>query len=109
MASQLNTFKTVTHQVTGTEETVYTTPAGYTGVVLLLQATNANASAGESITARHVRSGVSTLISSNMEIAPSDSLNLLGGKLVLETGDSITVQGGTSLDLVLSILESLNG
>jgi len=109
MASALNTFKTVTHQVTGTEETVYTTPAGYTGVVLLLQATNASTTAGESITVRHNRSGTSTLLSSNMEVAPSDSLNLLGGKLVLETGDTISVQGGTSLDLVLSVLESLNG
>ena len=113
MASALNTFKTFTHQVTGTDTTIYTAPNGYTGIILLAQVTNASTTAGQAITAKHVRdvegTPVETLIASNLEIPPSDVSSVLTGKLVLQSGDYIKIQGGTSLDLVLSVLESLNG
>ena len=40
MALALNVFKTITHQGTTGEVGIYTAPVGYSGVVLLAQATN---------------------------------------------------------------------
>lgn len=108
--AQLNTFKSVTHQVTSSEATVYTAPAGKTGIILLAQITNPSTTAAESVTARLVRSGSpDTFIVSGYEVPPSDASSILTGKLVLQSGDSITVQGGTSLDLILSVLEATDG
>ena len=88
----LNVFKTFPANVSTTATTVYTAPSGYTTVVLLAQIAN-NGTNTFYANATHVRSGVPTTIISNTAIPVNDTVNLLSGKLILQTSDSITISG----------------
>jgi hypothetical protein len=46
----------------------------------------------------------------DLAIPPSDTANLLSGKLVIETGDSLTIVGSNATDLqyLSSVLETSN-
>jgi hypothetical protein len=109
MPSALNTFKTYTANVTTTTTSIYTTPTGYTSVILLAQVSNIS---GNTITvaANHVRSSIPTAIITGASIPVNDAVNLLSGKLVLQTGDSISVSSSAdnSAQAILSVLETLN-
>ena len=109
MAIALNIFKTVTANVTTTGSVVYTAPAGYSTVVLLAQVSNTGANV-ITVSADHVRSGNYTNILTNGELPPNDSMNLLFGKLILQTGDSFSVSASenNSAELLLSVLETAN-
>jgi hypothetical protein len=109
MATALNVFKTVTANVTTTTTTVYTAPTGYTTVVLLAQVSNTSDTV-ITVSSDHVRSGISTNLLTNGILPTNDALNLLSGKLVLNTGDSITIIGSadSSAQMLLSILETAN-
>ena len=114
MALALNVFKTITQVVTTNPVEIYTSPTGYTGVVLLAQCTNIDSSSHD-ITFSHKRTNiegnsVTTRILKNFPISGNDSANLLPGKLVLESGDVLIISGSSSSDLefVVSILETLN-
>jgi hypothetical protein len=110
MVTSLNVFKTTTATATTTNSTVYTAPAGYTGIVLMAQITNITNSAG-SITVTHF-DGVSTEteLLKNFAIPGYDSAAGLTGKLVLQTGHSLKIVGSANntFKIVLSILESAN-
>lgn len=109
-AIAINNFRTITHQAsTGTPTTVYTAPTGYTAVFLLVQATNIGAQT-KTISFYHKRLTTTTEIVLDLPIAAGDTLNLLPGKLVLETGDSILVSANTSSDIkfIASVLETSN-
>lgn len=112
MATQipLNTFKTTTANVTTVSTNVYTTPAGVTTVVLLTQVSNIDATNSVTISASHVRGGNSTSIIKNVTVPINDAINLLSGKLILQTGDSlsITASANDRAQLVLSYLETAN-
>ena len=102
-------FDTIT-QVVGTNTVgIYTAPAGYTGVVLLAQVTNTD-SVTKSVSFGHRRSGTDTEIVKNLAIPASDTANLLPGKLVVETGDTLTMVGSTTstLKVITSVLETSN-
>ena len=60
------------------------------------------------VTFLHSRGTTDTEIVYEFSIPPNDTLNLLTGKLVLETGDSIKIIGSSSTDLkfLASILET---
>jgi hypothetical protein len=107
MAAQLNIFKTITANVTTSSTAVYTAPAGYATVVLLAQVANVS---GNVITvgSHHVRSGIPTALVEGAGIPPNDALNLITGRLILQTGDSLTVRASSSGSgqLLLSILET---
>ncbi len=109
MALQLNIFQTVTAVVSTSPTEVYTAPVGYTGVVLLAQVANIGASSYD-VTFVHRRSSTDTEVLKNYPIAANDSVNLLTGKLVLESGDKLVLSGsnGTNLKFIASILETLN-
>ena len=109
MAIALNIFKTVTANVTTTGNVVYTAPAGYSTVVLLAQVSNTGANV-ITVSADHVRSGNHTSILTNGELPPNDSMNLLFGKLILQTGDgfSVSTSENNSAELLLSVLETAN-
>jgi hypothetical protein len=113
MALALNVFKTVTNTVQQSEQEIYTAPVGYTGVVLLAQVTNTHPSS-QTINLTHRRriSGLDydTEMLLDYPIPSSDTLNLLSGKLVLESGDKLVVNCSINnyLKLVISILETLN-
>ena len=109
MALALNTFRTITKVIPTNPVGIYTAPVGYTGVVLLSQVTNIGAST-QTISFGHRRSGTDTEIVKNLAIPSSDTANLLSGKLVVETGDTLTIVGSTATDLkyLSSILETSN-
>lgn len=109
MPAALNTFKTITANVTTTANTVYTAPTGYTSVILLAQVAN-NGATTYYTTGKHIRGGIPTSLVSNTAVPVNDAINLLTGKLILNTGDGIQVYGidNTSGQLLLSILETAN-
>jgi len=108
-AAAVSVFKTITNVVGLTTVGIYTAPVGYTGVVLLAQATNIGSST-QTLSFGHRRSGTDTEIVKNLAIPASDTANLVSGKLVIETGDTLTIVGSTSTDLkyLSSILETSN-
>ena len=113
MALALNVFKTITQIATTSPVGIYTAPVGYSGVVLLAQVANID-SASHDVTVSHRRtvngSPVTTEIVKNLAIQGNDTANILNGKLVLETGDSLVLSGSdnTNLKFIGSILETLN-
>jgi hypothetical protein len=107
-AIPLNTFKTLTAQVTTSEQTLYTAPLGITTIFLVTQVANTQPST-TTVTFKHVRGGVETSITSNLDVAPNDSALLIQGKLVLETGDSIKISSDSNnLQFLASVLETAN-
>jgi hypothetical protein len=108
----LNTFKTTTFDILTSEENVYTTPAGVTTVVLLAQVANISEETVY-VSANHVRSSTKTAIIKESGVPTHDSTSLLMGKLILQTGDSLSIQAvnGTTAgqcQLILSYLETAN-
>lgn len=113
MALALNIFQTIAKTVSDIDEEIYVAPVGYTGVVLLAQVTNTGTQS-QDVTLIHRRSVGGTDVDTEMlkqyPISASDTLNMLSGKLVLESGDKIAMYGSDATDLkvVISILETLN-
>tara|TARA_A200000159_G_scaffold164256_1_gene193212 strand:+ start:1841 stop:2185 length:345 start_codon:yes stop_codon:yes gene_type:complete len=114
MALALNVFQTIAQVVQNVEDEVYTAPVGYTGVVLLAQVTNTGAQSHD-ITLIHRRDiGGGTEVDTPMlqayPIPASDTLNMLSGKLVLESGDKLVMFSSdpSEVHTVISILETLN-
>jgi hypothetical protein len=113
MALPLNVFKTVTKVATTNPVGIYTAPVGYSGVVLLAQATNIG-SETQTVSFSHQRTtsgiAVTTEILKNFPVSASDSANLLAGKLVLESNDVLvfSASSGTDIKFIGSILETLN-
>ena len=113
MALPLNIFKTVTKIASTTPVGIYTAPTGYSGVVLLSQATNVgNITSNISFSHRRTVSGiaVTTEIVKNYAIPTSDSANLLFGRLILEQGDVLVLSASdsTNIKFIGSVLETLN-
>lgn len=111
MATPLNVFKTVTKDVTTSNDVIYTAPADNTGIVLMAQAANITSSAAN-ITFSHYDTSATTEteLVKNLDIPGNDATSLITGKMVIEEGDSIKVQASanSTFKLTLSILESLN-
>ena len=113
MALALNVFKTITKVATTNAVGIYTAPVGYTGVVLLAQATNIGGGT-QTVSFSHQRStagiAVTTEILKTFPIPASDTANLVAGKLVLESGDVLVLSAsnGTDIKFLGSILETLN-
>lgn len=109
-AVAVNNFRTITHTIsTGAAEEIYTAPTGYTSVFLLIQVTNTDPTT-KIVSLFHKREATETALLLEYPVASKDSLSLLNGKLVLQTGDKIAVTGNASgvLKLVASVLETSN-
>ena len=108
-AAAVNVFQTITNVVGTSTVGIYTAPVGYTGVVLLAQVTNVGSST-QTISFGHRRTGTDTEIVKDLAVPANDTANLLPGKLVVETGDTLTLVGSTATDLkfLSSILETSN-
>lgn len=108
-AAAVNVFKTITHVVGVNTVGIYTAPSGYTGVVLLAQVTNTG-NGTETVSFSHRRDGTDTEVIKDLSIPANDTANLLAGKLVVQTSDTLTIVGSTSSDLkfISSILETSN-
>ena len=109
MAAAVNVFRTYTETVGLTTSVFYTAPVGYTGVVLLAQVTNKGTST-HTMSFGYRRSGNDTEIIMDLAVPASDTANLLSGKLVVESGDKLTIVGSNASDLkfLSSILETTN-
>lgn len=113
MPLALNVFKTVTKVATTNSVGIYTAPIGYTGVVLLAQASNIGSDT-QTVSFSHQRTtagiAVTTEIVKDLPVSSNDSANLIQGKLILETGDVITLSASNNTDIkfIGSILETLN-
>ena len=111
MPAALNNFRTVTATVTNTIANVYTAPEGYSSVVLLAQVSNLT---GSTIT---VSGNIYQITGNNVSLvqaAPlpaNDAINLVGGRLILQTGDSFAVGANVNAasQLTLSVLETSTG
>ena len=98
MALALNRFKTYTKVLTTGDQTVYTAPTGYTGIILYAHVTNYGASS-TTLTMSHIRSSTTTEIIKGASVPSADAYIPLDGKLVLETSDSIQAVSYTHLTL----------
>lgn len=109
MALALNRFQTETLQLTTDNQTVYTAPNGYTGIVLYAHITNYGASA-TTTTLAHVRGGTTTEIIKEANVPINDAYVPMDGKLVLETGDYLVASAGanSTLKILVSVLETAN-
>jgi hypothetical protein len=113
MALALNVFKTVTKVASTSPQVIYTAPVGYTGVVLLAQVTNIG-NVSYDVSLLHQRTVVGIAVTTEMQlqtpIQSKDTINLISGKLVLESNDKLLLYGSNSSNLkfLASILETLN-
>jgi hypothetical protein len=109
VALPLNTFRTVAFELTTSEQTVYTTPASLTTIVLGAQASNISDTAA-TITFTLVKNATDFIMLKEFIIPPNDAAEVTTGKLVIEEGSSIkaVVSADSSINLVLSILETSN-
>jgi hypothetical protein len=112
MALKTNSFKTVTKVVTSTPDTVYTAPIGYSSVIILAQIANISSTNSYDVSLIHQRGSVNTELFQNFPVSRNDTINLLTGRLVLETNDKLIIYGsdqtGQDLKLTISLLETLN-
>jgi len=111
MPAALNTFRTVTATVTNTIANVYTAPQGYSAVVLLAQVSNLNA--GTILVSGNIYqlTGNNVSLVQNASLPPEDAISLVGGRLILQTGDSFAVGANVNgvSQLTLSVLETSTG
>lgn len=111
MASPLNIFRTVTNELSETNSILYTTPSGFTGIVLMAQVSNVTSTSKEVTFSHYNTSGdIETELVKELAIPGNDSTSVITGKLILEEGDSVKsfASENSSLKIVLSILESRN-
>lgn len=114
-AAAVNNFRTVTSVVGINTANIYEAPVGFVGVFLLAQVSNIDTNTSHTLSFYHNRnvSGVGTVVTEivkNYSLPPNDTLNLLPGKLVLESGDFITVSASNAnnVKFLASILETSN-
>lgn len=107
---QLNTFKTVASVLTTSSTTLYTAPTGYTAIILMAQISNVT-STTKNVTFSHFAGSTTTELLKDFSVPGNDAVSATTGKLVLEEGQSIRAlaDANSSLKVVLSILETLNG
>jgi hypothetical protein len=112
MPAVLNAFKTVTVDVTTAIGNVYTCPSGYSAVVLLAQVSNLT---GNTITVsgniyKEIGNSSVSLVQ-DASLPANDAINLVGGRLILEAGDSFAVgaSANSASQLTLSVLETSTG
>lgn len=109
MATPINTFKTVTAELTTTMESIYTAPAVTSTIVLMAQVSNI-ATTAANVTAIHydTDSSTSTELVKNFTVPVADAVGVLVGKLVLTPGQSFYANASANnrLKLTLSLLET---
>lgn len=111
MAEALNTFKTLTADVTTTNEIVYTTPEGVTTIVLLAQVANiSDQEAQVNFVYFDSITGDQTELLTGFVVPGNDATSPITGKLVIEEGNSVRAFSNQNdrLVITMSILESLN-
>ena len=110
MALPLTVFRTIPVDVPTGLTSVYTAPTGYNAIVLTAQAVNTDPDT-QTFSMKFVRGITSHFVVYDYPIPSSEVLIASGGtagKLVLQTGDSLSILGSTSnIKFTLSVLETL--
>lgn len=103
------TFKQTQAAVTTTNTAIYTCPSSTTAIIFLSQVANKSSSDAYYISLSASDSSASTVrfLVKDITIPALSAANLIGGKLVLEAGDSLNgiAQANDVFDIVLSVLE----
>lgn len=111
MSSPLNTFKTVTAELSTSDATVYTAPINVTSIILMAQAANITGSPVE-VTFSHndTNANTDTELVKDYSIPGNDASGLITGKLVIESGNSVkgSCSANNSVKITLSVLETIN-
>lgn len=108
MATPINTFKTITANLTTNTETLYTSPPITSTIILMAQITNVGETA-EDVTVYHYDgSAVSTELVKQFPVPINDAVGVLTGKLILMPGQSFTASASanSALKITLSLLET---
>lgn len=111
----LNTFKTITSNVTTDSQVLYTTPVETATIILTAQVSNLT-DAAANVTFIH-RSNIlvggsrvitDTELVKNFEIPARDASSVIVGKIVLEEDQAVLVKGGANakMQILLSLLET---
>lgn len=111
MAAALNNFRTITANLTSSIANVYTAPTGYSAVVLLAQVSNLTGGVLTVSGNIYKLDGNSVSLVRSASLPPNDAISLVGGRLILQTGDSFAAGANAtgSSQLVLSVLETSTG
>ena len=110
MAGQINTFKTITANVTTVNTTVYTAPYGITSIILMAQCANITTN-NYTVSFNHRSgAGATTELIKNYTVLKNDAAGLLTGKLIVEQNASVQISasGNNALKLTMSVLETTN-
>jgi hypothetical protein len=105
----LNVFKTVAVELTDSDETIYTTPTGYTAIVLMAQLANITTSTA-SASVLHTQGVNEYELIRNFEIPANDAASAVTGRLIVQQGESIkaSAAANSTIKFTLSLLESAN-
>lgn len=105
----LNVFRTKAVELTTNEQVLYTTPNGYTGIVLGAQVSNIS-NTPATVTFTLIKNNIDYVMLNAFEVPPNDSAEGTTGKLVIEQGSSVKAFASENgkLNLVLSLLETTN-
>jgi hypothetical protein len=107
----LNTFKTITTELTTGNQLLYTTPLETATIILTAQATNVSDTSAANVTFFH-RSNVlvagsrvvtDTELVKNFEIPKNDAASLIVGKIVLQEEQSIVAKAGSNSRIKLTV------
>lgn len=103
------TFKQKQAAVTTSNGALYTCPSSTTAIIFLSQVANKSSSDAYYISLSATDSSATTtrFLAKEITIPAASAANLIGGKLVLEAGDSLNgiAQANDIFDIVLSVLE----
>jgi len=103
-----NTFKRKTGNSVGTTlTTIYTVPASTTTVMIGGVISNVTGTDADAVVLTSDGTNDISLIGEDTPIPANTALSFIDGKIVLETGDTVKVQGSAAnqLDVHLSIME----
>jgi hypothetical protein len=108
MSGALNVFKTITANVNTTLTSAYSTPLGYSTVILLAQVANTGNDTIR-ISTGTANGAAYTALIDNAIVPPNDAINSIAGRLVLTYGQSFKVSASADgvSQLTLSLLETL--
>ena len=113
MAGALNVFKTITANLNTTVDSVYSTPIGYSTVVLMAQISNItnNTVDVSAFVVRTGNTGGNTTLVQNAPVPIDDAFSPLTGRLIMTYGDTfqVSASANSSAQLTLSVLETLTG
>jgi len=112
MATALNVFRTVTADLTTSDEILYTAPTRKSGIFLSVQACNLTNTTVNVNFYHSSNANVNTALAKNFKIPAGDALAVIGAgsKLVLETGQKViaSASANNSVQMLMSVLESAN-